>query len=523
MKSPSAPPVPRWSSSSSLWRPPERGADDKQRHSSLHADALPPQETRLNAEISHQERVRRRVKEQRLRAMSPWDHQPRDLWGFPLENAPSYLAWHAAWSAGQHERQARFEKGLREGRLAPGEGVPANARAWVWRHKAAGGRVYEAVRGKEPGAMERMEIAKDVSRTFNASAELQEQLSRVLLAFSHVHPKSYTQGMSLVLAGLLAVLEGDEGIAFDLLTVVREQLLCGYYCPSMAGVRADVALLGELLRSKTGLAVQPARLLLVWSRWALPLFLDSLPSEACFQVWDLLFERGSAALFAVGMALVSRFAELLQSEQLDDVAVCVAIDVEMAEMYDVASVIALALEFLEDGDLDSTRLNLVRSLRHGEPFAGSRFTFPAPENAAPESSSTPRSSGSNKASPSASAPSLATSPPAGFFTSIASFLSRATSPPGATAPAAAPATVVAVPARVCAFCECVSESMNLYKWASLGESVARPICAPCFDKLKCRVCLKHRPDVVEELCGGCDTTRASLRPRAGTINTFAEK
>jgi hypothetical protein len=227
--------VVRWSSTSSIWS--QGGEEHKARHVSVPGPVVPAEETRAQAEISHQERVRRRVKEQRLRAMSPWAHKPRDLYGFPVENVEAYLRWAEEWTRRQHQRQADFDRALQESALGRVGAVPPNARAWLWRQRASGGRVYEMLRGREPSADEQREIDKDVGRTFNASAVLQEKLSRVLSAFSCLYERSYTQGMSLVLAGLLAVLDGDEGIAFDLLVVLREHVLCGYYCPSMAGVK----------------------------------------------------------------------------------------------------------------------------------------------------------------------------------------------------------------------------------------------------------------------------------------------
>ncbi len=514
------PAVMRWSSTSSIWS--QGGEEHKARHASVPGAAVPPEkQARVHdAEISHQERVRRRVKEQRLRAMSPWAHKPRDLYGFPVENAAAYLRWAEEWTLRQQQRQAEWDRALRAGAAGRLEPVPPNARAWVWRQRASGGRVYELLRGREPSAEERREIDKDVGRTFNASDVLQEKLSRVLAAFSCLHERSYTQGMSLVLAGLLAVLDGDEGIAFDLLVVIREHILCGYYCPSMAGVKVDTALLRELLRERLDLEVTEARLLLVWSRWTLPLFLDCLPSEACFCVWDLLLERGAAGLFAVGLALGEHFRELLESEEEDDVAVCVQIDLRMGEMYDTSELLARAAEFLEDGELNSTRLCLLRAVRRGEGNRGpDRFNFPAPEEQAAPLAVSAAAAQRTGASP---ASGVVSSSPTSIFTSIASFLSRATSPsslaPLSSSPPSAPSLVV--PKRVCAFCNVAAENMNLYKWASLGESVARPICAECFAKLKCTACQKHRPDVVDGLCGNC---HHPSRPRSATIGPDDER
>ena len=510
----------RWSSASSLWT--QGGEERKTRQASAPETAVPPADNvRAEAEISHQERVRRRVKEQRLRAMSPWAHKPRDLYGFPIEDAEAYLRWTEQWTQQQQRRQAEFDARLRAGPTGRAGPVPPNARAWVWRQKASGGRIYALLRGREPSAEERREIDKDVGRTFNASAVLQEQLARVLAAFSCLHERSYTQGMSLVLAGLLAVLDGDEGIAFDLLGVIREHILSGYYCPSMVGVRSDVGLLQELLRTLLELQVQEARLLLVWARWTLPLFLDCLPSEACFCLWDLILDRGAAGLFAVGLALLEHFRELLESEEEDDVAICVQIDLQMGAMYDTSQVLARAAELLEHGELDSTKLALLRAMRRGEGnTAPDRFNFPPlpeeekqqppppPPSLPPQLQQQQQQRGNSGSSPA----NVSSSPPS-IFTSIASFLSRAASPQSLVSAAAAPSLVV-LPKRVCSFCGVAAENMNLYKWASLGESVARPICAECFAQLKCEVCLKHRPDVVEGRCGNCDHPS---RPRSATI------
>jgi hypothetical protein len=196
----------------------------------------------------------------------------------------------------------------------------------------------------------------------------------------------------------------------------------------------------------------------------------------------------------------------------------------MAELYDPTELLARAAEFLEDGELNSTRLGLLRAMRRGEGDRGpDRFNFPAPEDqpaplpppAAPAQQPQPQQPSQRLRDSSPSSGAVNTSPTS-IFTSIATFLGRAASPQShvPVAPSQPSAPSLVLPKRVCAFCDTAAENMSLYKWASLGESVARPICADCFAKLKCTACMKHRPDVVDGLCGNC---HHPSRPRSATI------
>jgi hypothetical protein len=128
---------------------------------------------------------------------------------------------------------------------------------------------------------------------------------------------------------LLAVTE-DAALSFELLRHVRNVLLPNYYCYTMHGVKVDVGILLALVKqSLPDLVVSETRASLLWSRWAIALFCDSLPSFYCFSLWDVLFQHGPKMLFSFGLALLQKFSSLLLEDQ-DDVNVCVTIDQAMS-------------------------------------------------------------------------------------------------------------------------------------------------------------------------------------------------
>ncbi len=290
--------------------------------------------------------------------------------------------------------------------------------------------------------VEERQIDNDIGRTFGISEERRKQAIRsILVKFCSVYRGSYTQGMSLVVCALLAVTE-DGALTFELLRHVHNKLLPNYYCHTMHGVKVDVGIFIALIRAHIPELenVSDARFSLLWSRWAIALFCDSLPSFWCFQLWDVLFQHGAKMLFSFALAVLQEFQSTVRDGE-DDVSVCVALDENLMSLkLDFENLLDCAFSICESAMLCNERLALQRI---AGPVVQSRVTF-----------------AKRRASP-LSAPVSSSSSPTGLFGSIASFLSRTSSPTSSP-----PNTISG---RQCAFCLTEEGEIGLYKWASLGE------------------------------------------------------
>jgi Ca2+-binding EF-hand superfamily protein len=157
------------------------------------------------------------------------------------------------------------------------------------------------------------QIAQDVNRTFPAlgTRVFIERLSRVLTAYSIRNPKlGYCQSMNFLAATLLIFMEEEQ--AFWMLAYMVEELLHNYYVPSMSGFHVDAQLFETLVaehlpelskhfqRSHLSVAILTAP-------WFLCLFVNDLPSETSYVVWDNLMKDGIITIFEVGLAILRMF------------------------------------------------------------------------------------------------------------------------------------------------------------------------------------------------------------------------
>jgi len=216
----------------------------------------------------------------------------------------------------------RSTKGLR----LVQRGIPVAARAVAWEALTDAA----ALRTEHPEYYEtclwqlafhptrsQQEIEKDVRRTMQhrplfRSEHGMAMLTNILAVFSFKHPRiGYCQSMNIISAALL--LFYSEERAFWLL----DQLLSSvvppdYYSPTMVDVRTDMRVLSIYVGKRLPALAAHLRLLnvdiaVVCLPWFLCLYVDVLPPESAFRVWDVMLAEGNTAvLFRVALALLHK-------------------------------------------------------------------------------------------------------------------------------------------------------------------------------------------------------------------------
>lgn len=176
------------------------------------------------------------------------------------------------------------------------------------------------------------QIALDITRTFPEHPRFQQggdllvSLQHVLLACSHRHPEiGYCQGMNFVAGLLLLVAKGDEASAFWMLVGLLEHAVPGYYSPDMAAIQLDQHVLGLLIAKHlpevhaklVALDIDP---MILFLKWFISMFIDSLPLESTLRVWDTIWLEGNTVIFRVALAILEEVGpELLQCRRQDEV------------------------------------------------------------------------------------------------------------------------------------------------------------------------------------------------------------
>ena len=205
------------------------------------------------------------------------------------------------------------------------EGVPDVHRANAWlllsgaarkRDEQPGLYATMLAAGRARGDLEVEEqIDRDLHRTFPGHPALTEpfcqRIKNVLLAYSARNPEvAYCQGMNFVTAAILLFVEQEDS-AFWLLSYVVEEVLVDHYVQSMLGHQVDSQVLEQLLEQQLPELSAHLRSLslsvpFVTTQWFLCLFLNALPSESCFRVWDLIFCLHPCTIFQVAIASQSQ-------------------------------------------------------------------------------------------------------------------------------------------------------------------------------------------------------------------------
>lgn len=215
-------------------------------------------------------------------------------------------------------------------------GIPASLRRTVW-PRALGANELQASSpphyfdsllapsaGESELATER-QISLDLERTFPGHAMLsqshgQESLRAVLTAFSRHSPHiGYVQGLGMLAALFLVVLEAAEPAFWCLVGLTQNKLPANFYDSTLSGCRIELAALQELVEERlpqiaSHFRLHGVRVEVFAARWFVGLFASSLPSETALRVWDMLVVEGARILHGVALALLAVLENrLLQS------------------------------------------------------------------------------------------------------------------------------------------------------------------------------------------------------------------
>jgi hypothetical protein len=198
----------------------------------------------------------------------------------------------------------------------------------------------------DPDVLQRIEL--DILRTFPENSHFQEggngqltvHLKNVLAAYAnHQTNIGYCQGINFI-AGMLLLVTGSEVQSFWLLdSLLGNKVPSTYYTAGMTGLEVDHFVLQTLLQSVpwNGLLLLSVRccycacrkrtprflerlkqlnidIQVMTSRWFICLFVDALPVETLFRVWDCLFLEGDKILFRVAVTLIMQYEETLLSQ-----------------------------------------------------------------------------------------------------------------------------------------------------------------------------------------------------------------
>eukprot|EP00164_Ancoracysta_twista_P019894 GFYU01035247.1.p1 GENE.GFYU01035247.1~~GFYU01035247.1.p1 ORF type:complete len:540 (-),score=146.44 GFYU01035247.1:62-1645(-) len=212
------------------------------------------------------------------------------------------------------------------------QGIPHELRSEMWQHLSGAHAMmlehegyYEELASASKGDHAKFkEIEKDLDRTFPGHelfqlAENIDRLRRVLRAYMLRNPEiGYCQSMNYLAASLLLFMEEEE--AFWTLVVIVEEILVDYFSESMMGSYIDQSVFKELIGEKlpklaSHLEAIGMPLPLISHQWFLCLYVNALPWETTFRVWDSLFYEGRDVLFRVGIAILKQIESTLLQHQ----------------------------------------------------------------------------------------------------------------------------------------------------------------------------------------------------------------
>ncbi|KAA0709656.1 TBC1 domain family member 2A [Triplophysa tibetana] len=206
-------------------------------------------------------------------------------------------------------------------------GLPQEYRAKVWRYLIH--TRTKALRERYPNRYQELceksrtsphlvprQIQLDLDRTLRSnqhfsapSSPLIPQLERVLQAFSWQNPTiGYVQGLNRLAAIALLVLQNEEDAFWCLVGIVEFIMPKDYYTKDLLGCQADQRVFKDLMLEKlprltAHLEAQKVDVSLITVEWFLVLFVDSLPSQILFKVWDAFLFEGIKVIFRYTLAL----------------------------------------------------------------------------------------------------------------------------------------------------------------------------------------------------------------------------
>ncbi|XP_049532012.1 uncharacterized protein LOC125949232 [Anopheles darlingi] len=185
-----------------------------------------------------------------------------------------------------------------------------------------------------------IQIVKDLHRTGSSLCSgpsgtiNQAKLKRVLLGYSRFNPEvGYCQGFNMLGALILQVMDKSEDESIKVMILLIEGLLpAGYFCGSLGGLQADMAVFRDLLGTRLPKlarhlqklqgpegAFEPPLTNVFTMQWFLTLFCTCLPIPLVLRVWDLILIEGSDVLLRTALAIWGILeSKILATKTADD-------------------------------------------------------------------------------------------------------------------------------------------------------------------------------------------------------------
>ena len=152
-------------------------------------------------------------------------------------------------------------------------------------------------------------------------------MKRVLLAFARYNKAiGYCQGLNILTAVILDVVDMNEEYAFMILIYLIDSILPNFFANNLRALAVDMAVFREWLRAHhaklhahlqklqsssqdaSGTIYEPPLLNVFTIQWFLTLFATCLPRSVVLRVWDALMIEGNEVLFRTGLVLWSKLA-----------------------------------------------------------------------------------------------------------------------------------------------------------------------------------------------------------------------
>ncbi|CAL1697402.1 unnamed protein product [Somion occarium] len=195
------------------------------------------------------------------------------------------------------------------------EGVPSSVRYLVWAHltdsrsKRMDG-LYERL-GKRERVAASASIEQDVQRYAAEHSGVQEgSLNNLLQAYLTMVPDiQYGRGL-VYIAGCLLQMSPEEDAFWTFISLMDTHLR-PYFSSNAIQLEIDASLFGKAVdahdsiaskRVFVDMAIHPIQLCRTWFS---ALFVEVLPPEYQYRIWDIFLFEGVAFLFRVGLAIIS--------------------------------------------------------------------------------------------------------------------------------------------------------------------------------------------------------------------------
>jgi hypothetical protein len=165
------------------------------------------------------------------------------------------------------------------------------------------------------------QVDADIDRTFSthpffSDKTNQDLLRNILYTYSFYNPKiGYCQSMNY-LAGVLLLHMPEEHAFWTLDVILHDYLPEDLYDPTMNGLKCEVYVLSRLVADRIPRVANHLKrtdidFLLFSTRWFMCLFLNSVPMETAFCIWDSFLLEGYKILFRIGITILQSMEKRL--------------------------------------------------------------------------------------------------------------------------------------------------------------------------------------------------------------------